>query len=300
MIFLAIWTDPIFLIYLFIFSDATGKVRLWPHLILNVFLISASYFIVSAITAGNPFYFLTTILSPFLLLQILFPFCVRFIRRVHSLENDLDIANNKLSYYIKEEERNRIARDLHDTLGHTLTVIKFKSELAIKLLNMNPQQAKNEMKEVLDTARNASKQIREVVTALKHIKIEDELTHSSDLLKDSSITFKIKRFNPIPKLSELEETMITLCIREAIMNSYKHSRAFHLSLIFSLEGPYFVIKIIDDGIGFDVHTPSSGEGLYSIKERMKLIKGKSFIESNNTKGTTIQLQLKLGETAKDG
>lgn len=289
-ILLAIYINEAMLMYLFIFSDASGKVRVWPHSIVSMLMIASSYIVVFSITTGSPFSFISTYLAPILFLQLILPLTIRFIKRTNSLERDLAIAESEL---VKEEERNRIARDLHDTLGHTLAVIKFKSELAIRLVEKDQEMAKKEMVQVLDTARSASKQVREVVTSLKHVSIDSVIVNGHQLFKGTLLAFSVCGESNIPSLTEMKETMIALSIREALVNCYKHSRADRVQLSFSKTSSILFVSIQDDGIGMDVEQPHVGEGLSSMKERMHLIHAKIKWVSEHHKGTTVTLEIPL-------
>ncbi|WP_078394080.1 sensor histidine kinase [Shouchella patagoniensis] len=292
-IILAIHIDPVLLVYLFIFSDSSGKVRLWPHLSISLFLLTSCYFIVFAVIENNPVAFLTTAFAPFLFLQLILPFVVRFIKRAHSLEKDLAAARSEIEAYVKEEERNRIARDLHDTLGHTLAVIKFKSELAIRLTEQKPEAARKEMEYVLDEARRAAKQVREVVTELKHVQIQVEIKQAFVLFEGTYISFIVRGDEDIPALTEATETMTALSIREALVNCYKHSRADQVLLHFFIKDGYLNCLIKDDGVGSDRSTRKRGDGLESIKERMRLIGGFCEWHSTKQRGTEVHLRAPL-------
>ncbi|WP_353625806.1 sensor histidine kinase [Bacillus sp. JCM 19041] len=290
---LAITVNPVLLAYLFLFSDSSGKVRLWPHLSISMFLLTTCYLIVFAVIASNPFAFLPTVFAPFLFLQLILPFVVRFIKRAHSLERDLAAARSEIENYVKEEERNRIARDLHDTLGHTLAVIKFKSELAIRLTEQKPEAAKKEMDYVLNEARQAAKQVREVVTELKHVQIQTEIKHAFVLFNGTYISFIVRGDKNIPPLTEATETMTALSIRESLVNCYKHSRADQVLLHFFIKDGYLNCLIKDDGVGSDLSTRKRGDGLESIKERMRLIGGFCEWHSAKQRGTEVHLRAPL-------
>lgn len=86
-----------------------------------------------------------------------FPILIYIKEKAKSLQSELDAANKQI---VQQEERQRIARDLHDTLGQTLTMIKLKSELTTRLVDKDSSKAKEELKEILATTRIALKQVR--------------------------------------------------------------------------------------------------------------------------------------------
>ena len=91
---------------------------------------------------------------------ILLPFNLYNRKKQDQLEEQLEDANNKISDLVKQEERQRIARDLHDTLGQKLSLIGLKSDLARKLIYKDPEQARSELKDVQQTARTALNEVR--------------------------------------------------------------------------------------------------------------------------------------------
>lgn len=292
--FLAIQTTPNLLIYLFVFSDASGNVKITPYVLLTQIGLVLSYVTVSSISYGDPFAFLTTMFFPFLFLQLALPYVIRMIKRTQSLERDLAVVNKEIESLIKEEERNRIARDLHDTLGHTMAVIKFKSELAIRLMDQDSKRAKLEMKAVLEEIKGASKQVREVVSELKHIRIQDELQHGKSLFKGTYINYFITGQHSIPQLSEVTESMLALSIREALLNCYKHSRADRVHVHFSLKDATLTCEIKDDGVGMSQERDLDGTGIQSIQERMAFVNGRSEWNQHTIgNGVTITLFLPI-------
>ncbi|GIN12276.1 sensor histidine kinase [Shouchella clausii] len=287
--FVAVHIDHSLLIYLFLFSDVSGRVRFWPYLCLSMLFLVSSYVLVFTVTTGEPLSFLTTVYAPFLFLQLILPVTIRYMKRAHSLERDLASAESELAAFAKEEERNRIARDLHDTLGHTLAVIKFKSELAIRLADSNPVAAKQEMGDVLETARSAAKQVREVVAGLKHIEIKPEIDHAKTLFKGTFTAFSVRGEAEIPILTEVVETMVALSIREALVNCYKHSRADLVELAFFHTDNELICHIRDDGVGIESPDIKQGDGIASMKERMRLVGGTCTWKSGIDSGTTVTL-----------
>src|SRR5690606_34431997 len=181
--------------------------------------------VVNAALFGNMLVFLQTVQLPFLIIQLAVPFVVRVLDRSESLKHELASANERLALYAQEEERRRLARDLHDTLGQTLTMIKVKSELALRTMDRHPEQARREMQEVVRTARAALKQVRGLVTAMRHVPLEQELDLGRSLLAGAGIGFERKPCEPRPPLSKTAETMMALAVRESLTNVARHSGA---------------------------------------------------------------------------
>src|SRR5690606_16776937 len=107
----------------------------------------------------------------------------------------------------KLEERQRIARDLHDTLGQKLSLIGLKSELAEKLISKSPKQAKAEMQDVHQTARTALKEVREMVTQMRGTKLEEELFRVKQILKAAQIDFRLTGDPELTNISLIVENV---------------------------------------------------------------------------------------------
>src|SRR5699024_6533769 len=133
---------------------------------------------------------------PFIVLSvigvILLPLTIYFRNKREALESQLEAANQKLSQLDVLEERQRIARDLHDTLGQKLSMIGLKSDLARKLVDVKPDTAKNEIHDIHQTARTALKEVREMVSNMKGTKLEDEITRIQEMLKAALIDFHME------------------------------------------------------------------------------------------------------------
>lgn len=170
-------------------------------------------------------------------------------------------------------------------------MIKVKSELTERLIDKNPDAAKKEIGDILSSSRTAIKQVRELVTGMKFISLENEINNSIKQLKERHIETIIRKAKPLPSMSKVEETMLALSVREAITNIIRHSQAKRCVLSFESDPMKLIMTVEDDGIGFD--RSHYGNGLSSIKERLHSIKGTCTIHSSHQNGTRLTLKVPL-------
>lgn len=199
------------------------------------------------------------------------------------LEGQLEVANQTISKLMVIEERQRIARDLHDVLGQKLSLIGLKSDLASKLINVDPALALTEINDINQTARTALKEVREMVSGMREAKLEDELVRIQQILHAAQIDFS---FEGVEKLTgtPLVENMVCMCLKEAVTNIVKHSQASHCKITIIESADELNIKVEDDGVGFSEEKKLSlGNGLRGMRERLEFINGTlKIIQSNGT------------------
>jgi two-component system sensor histidine kinase DesK len=225
------------------------------------------------------FYFI-----PFILIMLFSPFGIRSMNSRMELERQLDEANERIEELVKREERLRIARDLHDTLGHTLSLITLKSQLVGKLLAKDIERAKHEAKEIERTSRAALSQVRELVSDMRAITISEELLASSSILEAAGIRFQYHDDSKLENASGITQNILSMCLREAVTNVVKHSQAKNCHIAIIEKAGEMTIIIQDDGRGMDENC-EAGNGLKGISERLELIEGALKITSH--KGTKL-------------
>jgi two-component system sensor histidine kinase DesK len=294
----AILHEEWLLLFAAVFADFLGRVRSRPHLAAGLSAFVAMYPAASYGVHGDALHFLGTPLLPFLIVQLAIPFVVRILEKNESLKTELASANERIAQYAQEEERHRLARDLHDTLGQTLTMIKVKSELAERMLDKDPDRARREMREVARTSRLALKQVRDLVTDMKYVPLEQELEHGRALLASAGIAFGLSRLEDRPALSKATETMLALAVRESLTNVVKHSRARNCAVTETAEGGRYVLRIEDDGVGLAAERPE-GHGLAAIEERMRLIGGEAAVGPSSAGGVRVTLAVPLRPAGED-
>lgn len=227
-------------------------------------------------------------LMPVMLIALFMPIALRMGQKSKQLRLELILANEEIARLSKQEERQRISRDLHDTLGHTLSLISLKSELAEKLIGKHPERAIQEVKDIHTTSRAALRQVRELVTGMNTVTIRDELIHAKQLAAAAGIEVEVLGAVSEQALSPLADNLIGMCLRESVTNAIKYSKARTITIVCKEETSRLTLSVADDGQGFDpaLARMSTGSGLRGMKERLQLLDG------------TVELAAAVGRGAK--
>jgi two-component system sensor histidine kinase DesK len=189
-------------------------------------------------------------------------------------------------------ERERIGRDLHDLLGHTLSLVALKSDLAGRLLERDPVAARREIDDVSRVSRDALAQVRRAVSGIRAAGIAAELASAKLLLETDGVAFDY-RFDEHFGSSALPpgvESALALTVREAATNIQRHARAQHAQASFGMEGGDAVLRIDDDGRGGAI-TP--GNGLCGMRERIEGLRGSLRIDAGAGRGTRVEVRVPL-------
>lgn len=182
-------------------------------------------------------------------------------------------------------ERERIARDLHDILGHTLSSIALKAELAEKLLTQDKQtQAKQQVSELHQIARNALSLVRQTVSGYKHRGLSGEVMELSDKLRQNGFVVALE--GDIPQLSARAETALILALTELTTNVLRHSNGNHCTIEFRSSCDKIFVRMCDNG---KVQTLVPGNGLQGIQERLNTLAGE--LKSSIHKGCEFVISL---------
>jgi len=195
-------------------------------------------------------------------------------------------ANEEIEHLAKVAERERIARDLHDVLGHTLSVIILKSELAGKLIDRDPERAKTEMADVERTSRAALAEVRSTIRGYRSHSLESELQQAKAALETAGVV--VKQESTEVRLSPVQESVVALVVREAVTNIVRHAGARNCMLRMTPVNGSCRLEIQDDGRGGD-HT--EGNGLRGMRERIEALGGTLLHESSSGTKLTIQFPL---------
>lgn len=213
---------------------------------------------------------------------ILMPLTIRSRKVKEQLEMKLEDANKKIAELILIEERDRISRDLHDTLGQKLSLIGLKADLARRVMNSNPDAARNELKDVQQTARTALNEVRKLVSSMRSIRLKDEIVRVSEMLEVAQIQFDGVQLPKLKNITLLTENILSMCLKEAVTNIVKHSGATECSITIEQSQQEIQMRIRDNGHFKDYETCfDRGHGLVGMKERLEFVNGSLDIEIDN-------------------
>lgn len=229
-------------------------------------------------------------LLPFTIIMLVTPFGIRSMNSRMELEKKLDEANEQIKQLVKREERMRIARDLHDTLGHTLSLLTFKSQLVSKLALKDPERASFEAKEMERTSRSALAQVRELVSDMRTITVAEEAIEAQNILQAAGISFHLQGDATLEDVPHLTQNILSMCLKEAVTNVVKHSGASKCTISIHQFAGEVTMTIEDDGKGLE-NEGRRGNGLKGIGERLELIDGMLHLFSN--KGTKLIIKVPI-------
>lgn len=200
--------------------------------------------------------------------------------------------NRTINLLLAENERSRIGRDLHDTLGHVFAAMTLKTELALKQLEKGKYDlVKKELEELNQTSRSSMHDVRNIVNNLKFRTVSEEIEHLNEFFAMTDIDYQLQNDLNVEAMAPLMQSSIGMILRELSNNVIKHSQAQTCRIHLFENQEKLVMTITDDGVGFDGLT---GNELKSIRDRLLLVKGDVEILSQ-AKPTMIQVSISSKE-----
>jgi two-component system sensor histidine kinase DesK len=212
-----------------------------------------------------------------------------FFAERNRMNRKLRKANEEIENLAKVAERERIARDLHDVLGHTLSVITLKSELAGKLIERDPQRAGKEIREVEQISRQALSDVRDAIRGYRSQGLVAELAQAKTTLETAGLTVQCDAATTM-KLPAVQESVLSLAVREAVTNVVRHAQARTCRMRLEQQNGSCRLEIHDDGCG---SSNGEGNGLRGMRERVEMLGGT--LNRNTEAGTRIIITLPLKE-----
>lgn len=248
-------------------SYARTKTRYLQLYVIFVIAVITPFFFTVDTWGNQDIYYML----PFIVLMMVFPFGMRMQVKRRQLENELHEANAQINELVKREERQRIARDLHDTLGHTLSLLTLKSQLVERVASSDPDRAKQEAREIQTISRAALKQVRELIADMRSNSIQEEMVQAKGILQAAGITCFYEE-GAEKQFPLLLQNTLSMCLREAVTNVVKHSKASRCEIKIEQEKSRILLTVSDNGIGIQ-ENDGAGNGMKGMQERLSFLDG---------------------------
>lgn len=245
-----------------------------------------------------------------IILLALITYIVAFlVERQRAQQRELETAHRQLQQFAamaeqlaRSRERNRVARDLHDTLAHSLTGLVVQLQAARSLLPQKPDDARATIAQAEKTARSGLDEARLAIRDLRSSPIASlgligALKQEISLFEQegaASVTLAIAE--PLPPLRAEQEETLWRVAQEALRNIARHANAQNVKIELGVVDGALKFSIADDGVGFDPRTmPENHFGVIGMRERVALLGGQLRVESAPGQGTRVECCLVLGD-----
>jgi two-component system, NarL family, sensor histidine kinase DesK len=195
--------------------------------------------------------------------------------RLSSALREVHAAREERARLAVAEERLRLARDLHDLLGHTLSIIALKSELAVRLVEQEPARAMQEIREVERVARQTLREVREAVSGYRQPTLSSELEGARQLLEAAGIDYQFEQTTG--ELPPSVDAVLAWTVREGVTNVIRHSRARWCCIHITRENGTLRAEVTNDGYweqGQESLQQETGSGLPGLAERVRVHGGR--------------------------
>jgi two-component system sensor histidine kinase DesK len=189
-------------------------------------------------------------------------------------------------------ERERIARDLHDLLGHSLTAVVMRAQLTRELVRVDPERAHAEAEEIERNAREALAAVRSTVTGWRRTTVRSELEAARRALAGTGVSLGVDCEDGLPLVAAVEHEL-GLALREAVTNVARHARASHCRIGLDADERRVRLVIADDGIG---GSAPEGSGLTGLRERIAHLGGA--VQRSGSVGTTLTITVPIEAAAR--
>jgi two-component system sensor histidine kinase DesK len=198
-------------------------------------------------------------------------------------------AQEEIEHLAKLAERERIARDLHDVLGHTLSVVVLKSELAGKLIGSDAAAAGREIGEVEQIARQALGEVREAIGGYRSEGIGAEIVRARRALDAAGVRLELQAQSA--RLEPAQESVLSLVLREAVTNILRHAGATSCRLELASDGQSTRLSVYDNGRGA---IEREGNGMRGMRERVESLGGRFEVDSRQGTRLTVAIPARAG------
>jgi two-component system sensor histidine kinase DesK len=234
--------------------------------------------------------------------EVMLPLLVAFgagataIRQLTLTVVQLGQAREELARSAVNEERVRFARDLHDLLGHSLSMIVLKSELAGRLVRDAPLRAAAEVAEIEGAARDALREVRAAVAGYRRLSLRGELAAARELLSAAGIAANIEHSGG--SVPPEVDGLLAWAVREGVTNVIRHSRARSCTIRVGRADADVTVEVSDDGSGGDTDGRTGGSGLAGLGERAASHGGR--VVAGPRPGGGFRLVMEMSLSGTDG
>ena len=228
--------------------------------------------------------------------------------RAERLMIDLEAANKQLAVYATQaeelamtQERNRLAREIHDSLGHTLTIVNVQIEAAKVVMESEPERASDALKKAQDMTLKALRQVRESVASLRESPVSNRPLEEAirPLLEEAQSAGIITEFKIVGNPYTLENKValsLYRALQEGLTNVCKHASASRVDVLLAYQPNQVNLEIKDNGVG--TTETAGGFGLLGIRERMQLLGGSLEIQTGMGKGFSLLVTIPVSNVGK--
>ncbi|MFJ9121033.1 sensor histidine kinase [Streptomyces sp. NPDC102394] len=235
------------------------------------------------------------------LVVVLLGFAMMGVKQLVRTTIELRKARATVAQLAANEERLRLARDLHDLLGHSLSLITLKSELAGRMLPDHPDKAAQQVADIEQVSRQALVDVRAAVSGYRRTRLSDELAGAQVALKAAGVIAEVPAEPDLTDVPEESESALAWALREAVTNVVRHSGAARCTVELlrrqTLDGAVLELSVEDNGSGGSGKDP--GNGLTGLTERLQ--KAGGTLEAGRVrKGFRLVARVPLGVTPPVG
>jgi len=186
------------------------------------------------------------------------------IRHVHGMHTEV-------AQLAVVRERLRFARDLHDLLGYSLAAITLKAELTRRLMSSDPATARDELRDVVDIARQAVAEVRQVADGYRNISLAQEVAAAASLLASANVAARVEMNCGI--LPDKVDSVLAMVLRELITNILRHSSARNCWITGEQADEHLTLSVVNDGRPLAAATHRDGGGLENLAARLEAVGG---------------------------
>lgn len=219
--------------------------------------------------------------------------------QVRRSRNQLLLKQEEVEHLARIAERERISRDMHDLLGHSLSLITLKAELAGRLLERDPAACRQEIKDIEASARHALAEVRSAVSGYRETGFAHELERARAALAAAGVTLHADA--PVLALPATAENVLALALREAVTNILRHAGATRCEVSLGLQDGLIVFRIRDNGKSLGdagAGAVVQGNGLRGMQERVAQLGG--WLGMQFEQGMSLELRLPMEAAAPGG